>query len=71
MLGPSPIIKRNGPHLIRKKLFEKNKNKIHFRGLSVLNMHLRTFDLHQIWRLETLQIMDHIPKRNWSHSKFL
>jgi hypothetical protein len=33
-------------------------------------MYLKTFDLHQIWRLETLQIMDHIPKGNWK-SKLL
>jgi hypothetical protein len=66
MLRSSPILKRNGARFIRKKYIWKRQKKIHSTGLNVLNIYLRTSDLHQIWRLETLQIMDHIPKRNWN-----
>jgi len=53
MLRSTLILKGNGAHLIR-NIFLKKTKKINSRGLSVLNMHLRTFDLYQIWRLETL-----------------
>lgn len=39
-------------------MFEK-KN-IRFRGLNALNVQIRTLDLHQIFRMETLQIMETI-----------
>jgi hypothetical protein len=37
MLKSSPIFKKNGAHLVKKKTFEKKKI-VHSRGLSALNM---------------------------------
>lgn len=36
------------------------KKIVHFKGLNALNVHIRTLDLHQILRMETLQIMETI-----------
>jgi hypothetical protein len=33
------------------------KKIVHFKGLNALNVQTRTLDLHQILRMETLQIM--------------
>ncbi len=35
---------------------------VHSRGLSALNMLKKTFDLHQIFIIESLQVMEPIPK---------
>jgi hypothetical protein len=49
MLKSSLIFKRNGAHLVEKRMFEK-KMIIHFQGLSVLNMQ-NIFDLFQAWNI--------------------
>jgi hypothetical protein len=58
MLKSFLIFKRNGAHLVEKRMFEKIRI-VHFQGLSALNMQ-KHFKF--VSKFEPLQLMENIPK---------